>query len=279
MSDHFCLNHKLLYFVLLLLKPTRASEESYMKIADSLLSKNNLLRASKQLQKVIKSSPNYLPARLGYANSLEGLAGGKNKNVKEIILAYVEAAKVALKQDPRTDYLSSSPGDGGLAEAFLNHALGYAKGSPKKDRLEIYNSLINAAHTSSLAAELYYHLGAELLSTLKDKNDPPSPVNTDYRAAVHAFLTANQFASLTTGNEGKGHGKSLVELAKIALLTSNDKAQLLLKRALACSLDEATRTEVLLLLQETETVSSNLLVMKHLLYLHCSILVIHVTLS
>jgi hypothetical protein len=189
---------------------------------------------------------------------LEGLDGGKNKNVKEIVLAYVEAAKVALKQDPRTDYLSSTVGDGGLAEAFLNHALGYAKSAPKKDRLEIYNALISAAHTSSLAAELYYHLGAELLSTLKDTKNSPSPMNTNYRAAVRAFLTANQFAYLTSGNEGKGHGKSLVELAKIGLHTSNDKAQLLLKRALACLLDEATRAEVLLLLQQTETVSSNL---------------------
>lgn len=230
----------------------RPLEESYMKVADSLLSKSNFLRASKQLQKVIKSSPDYLPARLGYANALESLAGDKKKNVKEITLAYVEAAKVALTQDPRMDYVSSAAGDGGLAEAFLNHALMFAKNAPKKDRLEIYNSLISAAHTGSFAADAYYHLGVELLSVSSES----SSMNVDYRPAIHAFRTANQYASLITGNEGKGHGKSLVQLAKIGLLASQDKMQVqtILQRALACSLDEVTKSEALLLLDQTKSV-------------------------
>jgi hypothetical protein len=99
-----------------------------MKIADSHLTKQNYLRASKQLSKVIKSSPNYLPARLEYANSLEGLSGGKHKNIKEIIKAYTEAAKVALLQDSHTDYLfSSSIGEGGKPEAILKRALPYTE--------------------------------------------------------------------------------------------------------------------------------------------------------
>lgn len=230
-----------------------------MKVADSLLSKSNFLRASKQLQKVIKSSPNYLPARLGYANALESLAGDKKKNVKEITLAYVEAAKVALKQDARVDYMSSAAGDGGLAEAFLHHALLFAKSAPKKDRLELFHSLISAAHTGSFAADVYYHLGMELLPTERDQ----SSTTIDYSLATHAFRTANQYASLITGNEGKGHGKSLVQLAKIGLLVSADKmqVQMILQRALACTLDDVTESEALLLLEQTKSVRLQLFIL------------------
>lgn len=226
-----------------------ALEESNMKIADSLLTKQNYLRASKQLSKVIKSSPNYLPARLGYANSLEGLSGGKHNNIKEITKAYAEAAKVALLQDSHTDYLLSSVGDGGIAEAILNRALGYAKNAPKKDRVEIYIFLIKAAHTTSLAAEMYYLLGIELLSSINGVDDPA------HRTALQAFLTANQYAELSNGDEGKGHGKSLVELAKIALYTTNDpmQARSLLNSALACpALEDTARAEALSLLEKSE---------------------------
>jgi len=61
---------------------------------------------------------------------------------------------------------------------------------------------------TSLAAEMYYlYLGIELLSSINGVDDPA------HRTALQAFLTANQYAELSNGNEGQGHGKSLVELA------------------------------------------------------------------
>jgi len=208
-----------------------------MKIADSYLSKQNFLRASKQLQKVIKSSPNYLPARIGYATSLEGL--GAEKNAKSIALAYADAAKVALTQDPLKDYASSKEGEGGMAEAILRRALDYAKSVPKKDRIQLLQSLLDSSHTASLAADIHYFFGKELLS---------SEDSSIRERAQHAFLAANQYAELTSGNGGKGHGESLVELGKIALNSNNDpgKAQMLLARALDSDLDDV-RVEALVL--------------------------------
>ena len=92
---------------------------------------------------------------------------------------------------------------------------------------------------TSLAAEMYYlYLGIELLSSINGVDDPAHRtaqqefmrsccvaylvavlalgtgiVIMNSVIALQAFLTANQYAELSNGDEGKGHGKSLVELA------------------------------------------------------------------
>jgi tetratricopeptide (TPR) repeat protein len=191
-----------------------------MKIADSYITIKNYQRASKQLLKVIKSSPNYLPARIGYASALEAMSTDKtsSKNTKDIALTYAEAAIISLSELPDLESTSSAiysaEGDGGMPEMILRKALESAMKVPSKGgaKLEVLQTIVSYAHTAVLASDTYHEIGVEAAklhtNSALDENDL-------FQQAREAFLAATEYATLLDSAERQCRGSSLKGLGEL----------------------------------------------------------------
>jgi len=208
-------------------------DESNMKIADSYLRIKNYQRASKQLQKVVKSVPNYLPARIGYASALEGLMRGGGKAgdanyARDISLTYAEAAKISLMQAEPTSYkVNGASGDGGMPEAILRRALEYALRVSSKDGLKLMTleSLAKYSHTAALASDIYHEAGVEAMrlykigsakSNLRTQETDAALTTAYFNRANYSFLASIEYAKLSA-NPGKCHGQSLLNIGQLEL--------------------------------------------------------------
>jgi len=204
-----------------------------MKIADSYLRIKNYQRASKQLQKVVKSVPNYLPARIGYASALEGLMRGGGKAgdanyARDISLTYAEAAKISLMQaEPTIHKVNGASGDGGMPEAILRRALEYALRVSSKDGLKLMTleSLAKYSHTAALASDIYHEAGVEAMrlykigsakSNLRTQETDAALTTAYFNRANYSFLASIEYAKLSA-NPGKCHGQSLLNIGQLEL--------------------------------------------------------------
>ena len=175
-------------------------------MADAYLDKGNYALAAKQFLKVIKKAPDHLPAHLGYATCVE--RSGKSKQINTAALAYGNATKVAIIQGERVDPMVKA-GSGGIAENIMRRAVQLAKSAPS-GRSETLQLLSTYAHTSALAADIYFEIGMEISKKGIDQGD-----NKD--EAMQAFSVANEFVATRNDTESPYHIGSIVELGKIAL--------------------------------------------------------------
>jgi len=188
-----------------------ATAKSYMKMADAYLDKGKYALAAKQFLKVIKKAPDHLPAHLGYATAVERT--GKSKQINTAALAYGNATKVAIIQGERVDPLTRS-GAGGIAENILKRAVQLAKSAPS-GRLETLQLLSKYAHTSALAADIYFEIGMDISKQGIDQGD-----NKD--DAIKAFSIANEFIVRRNDTDIPYHIGSIIQLCKIALEHEGD---------------------------------------------------------
>lgn len=185
---------------------------SYMKMADAYLQKQNFKAASKQFMKVLKKFPFHIPALLGYATSLERIAN--SRQLVDVVMAYTNVTRSAL-----------ALGNENLADASLKRATSVSR-NIQENRVDILREIARLSFTYELAAVAQFELGMELLSN----SSADSQAELD---AVSAFLASNEYARRNT-EDGQGvHGKSLVQLGKLALDRENNpkKALLFLNQA------------------------------------------------
>eukprot|EP00979_Chaetoceros_neogracilis_P001568 scaffold269_cov245-Chaetoceros_neogracile.AAC.17 len=185
--------------------------QSYMKMGDAYLQKDNFKLAAKQFLKVLKKAPNHIPAILGYASSLERFANPKQKG--DVAIAYSNVTRSALIQE-----------NAGLAQASFRRAIIVCR-DMDENRIHILQELASIAFTYDLAADINYELGMEL-------------VKLDTGDARLALKSANEYSKLGSEDGNGFHAKSTLLLGKIALDVENDpkKGLILLKKALT-SLD------------------------------------------
>lgn len=189
-----------------------SSALSYMKMADAYLQKQNFKSASKQFLKVLKKFPFHIPALLGYATSLERIAN--SRQLVDVVMAYTNVTRSAL-----------ALGNENLAEASLRRATSVSR-NIEENRVDLLREVARLSFTNELAAEAHFELGMELLSNSSDDSQ-------NEKDAISAFLACNEYARRNT-EDGQGvHGKSLVQLGKLALERENnpEKALLLLDQA------------------------------------------------
>lgn len=175
---------------------------SYMKIADAYLQKDNLKLASKQFLKVLKKSPNHLPAILGYASSLERI--GNPRQMMDVVTAYLNATKIALVQDNKN-----------LADATLKRAVSASRGIDG-DRIEALNYIAEMAFSVENAADIHFDTGFEFLK-----------IDNIEKAQYH-FMLSNTYLQ----NNNKIHARSTLQLGKLILSENTSKAMKLIEMAL-----------------------------------------------
>mmetsp|Transcript_26208 Transcript_26208/g.39292 ORF Transcript_26208/g.39292 Transcript_26208/m.39292 type:complete len:444 (+) Transcript_26208:188-1519(+) len=192
--------------------PADQSSLGYMKVADAYIQKENYKLASKQFLKVLKKSPGYIPAILGYATSLERYA--KPKQLHDVARAYANVTVHALEQD-----------NTGLAEATFRRSLKVTK-SIEGERIDILKLLSTICFNADLAAEIYYELGEEY-----KKSD------TTLTEALKTFKISNIHAS---ESHSSFYSKALYQIAKLTFDQQNKprKAMELIKSALSQDLGE-----------------------------------------
>ncbi|GFH49110.1 hypothetical protein CTEN210_05586 [Chaetoceros tenuissimus] len=193
---------------------------SYMKMADAYLQKDNLKLASKQFLKVLKKSPNHLPAILGYASSLERI--GNPRQMMDVVTAYVNATKVALVQDNKN-----------LADATLKRAVSASRGIDG-DRIEALNHIAEMAFSVENAADIHFGIGFEFLT-----------IDNLEKAQYH-FMLSNTFLQ----SNNKIHARSTLQLGKLILSENTSKAMKLIEMALEGGDIGEMKSEAHLLLAE-----------------------------
>jgi len=245
--------------------PTRKPEpgvsetcKSYMRMADAYMDKSNYKLSAKQFANVIKREPDYLPAYIGYATSLERLGegnnSGKNKKVGEIALVYGNATRLAVAQGQGGEKgASSERGEGGMAEVILRRAIDVAMTAPtSNERIQLLKVLIELPHTFLLATDLHYHLGKELLrshDTAVSKSGSSKIKSGKLAESLVLFEKANLYTKQGGLTPDRVHGSSLVEIGKATINLKNDteKALLLFQDALKNDEDMVGRVEAMLL--------------------------------
>ena len=200
--------------------------QSYMKMADAYLQKENFKLASKQFLKVLKKAPHHIPAILGYASSLERFASPRQK--EDVAIAYTNVTRSALIQ-----------GNENLAHASFRRAISVSR-DMDGNRVGVLKQMADTAFTYDLAADIHYELGIEM-------------VRLQSEDSLLALRTANEYSRLGSEDGNGFHPKSTLHLGKIALdLEQNPrKASILLQKALTSDLAEMT-TEALLYLARSK---------------------------
>jgi len=200
--------------------------QSYMKMADAYLQKENFKLASKQFLKVLKKAPHHIPAILGYASSLERFASPRQK--EDVATAYTNVTRSALMQ-----------GNENLAHASFRRAISVSR-DMDGNRVSVLKQLAGTAFTYDLAADINYELGIEM-------------VRLQSEDSLLALRTANEYSRLGSEDGNGFHPKSTLHLGKIALdlETNPRKASDLLQKALTSDLGEMT-TEALLYLAHSK---------------------------
>ena len=193
---------------------------SYMKMADAYLQKDNLKLASKQFLKVLKKSPNHLPAILGYASSLERI--GNPRQMMDVVTAYLNATKIALVQDNKN-----------LADATLKRAVSASRGIDG-DRIEALNYIAEMAFSVENAADIHFDTGFEFLK-----------IDNIEKAQYH-FMLSNTYLQ----NNNKIHARSTLQLGKLILSENASKAMKLIEIALEEGNLGEMKSEAYLLLAE-----------------------------
>lgn len=193
-----------------------------MKLAEAHVSQGNFKKAITQYRRVLDKSPNYLPARLGLAKSLENV---KSTKTAEIVEAYNQAARTAVVLGESGAFVGQR-GEGGKAEELLRLGIKRALAA-KRDIIPILKSLLSHAHTPLLAADINYEIGLQYLRDVDDDSSIPN--------ASLSFIRATTMAKKYNSTEKEiVHGESLIELGKIALQTDKNasEAELYFKEAL-----------------------------------------------
>eukprot|EP00557_Chaetoceros_sp_GSL56_P010360 CAMPEP_0176479274 /NCGR_PEP_ID=MMETSP0200_2-20121128/1651_1 /TAXON_ID=947934 /ORGANISM="Chaetoceros sp., Strain GSL56" /LENGTH=1278 /DNA_ID=CAMNT_0017875305 /DNA_START=153 /DNA_END=3985 /DNA_ORIENTATION=+ len=187
-----------------------SSALSYMKMADAYLQKQNFKSASKQFMKVLKKFPFHIPALLGYASSLERVAN--SRQLVDVVMAYTNVTRSAL-----------ALGNQNLADASLRRATTVSR-NIQESTVEVLREIARLSFTYELAAEAHFELGMEFLTN-------NSSDSQNEQEAITAFLISNEYARRNTDNGV--HGKSLLQLGKLALDRENNpkKALFLLDQA------------------------------------------------
>lgn len=200
--------------------------QSYMKMADAYLQKENFKLASKQFLKVLKKAPHHIPAILGYASSLERFASPRQK--EDVAIAYTNVTRSALIQ-----------GNENLAHASFRRAVSVSR-DMDGNRVGVLNQMADTAFTYDLAADIHYELGIEM-------------VRLQSEDSLLALRTANEYSRLGSEDGNGFHPKSTLHLGKNALDFEKNprKASVLLQRALTSDLAEMT-TEALLYLARSK---------------------------
>lgn len=193
---------------------------SYMKMADAYLQKDNIKLASKQFLKVLKKSPNHLPAILGYASSLERI--GNPRQMMDVVTAYLNATKIALVQDNKN-----------LADATLKRAVSASRGIDG-DRIEALNYIAEMAFSVENAADIHFDTGFEFLK-----------IDNIEKAQYH-FMLSNTYLQ----NNNKIHARSTLQLGKLILSENASKAMKLIEIALEEGNLGEMKSEAYLLLAE-----------------------------
>ena len=168
-----------------------------MKLADTYMHKEHYKLASKQFAKVLKKAPDHIPAMLGYATSLE--REGQRKQTAKVALIYGNATRAAIVQ-----------GEDGLAIAAFRRAINIAQSAQGDEKLETLQKLSEIAHTKEAAADIYFVIGDELIKYEGREEE-----------AMSAFAVVNALSCNRTDDSDAGvcygHGKSLTQMAKVAL--------------------------------------------------------------
>ena len=138
---------------------------------------------------MLKKTPGYIPAILGYATSMERYV--KPKQLGDVAIAYANVTVYALEQD-----------NVGLAGATFKRSLKVSE-SIEGDRIETLKFLSTISFTKDLATEIYYELGLELMKSESTISD-----------ALEAFKISNAFGSET---QNIFSSKSLFQIAKLTL--------------------------------------------------------------
>ncbi len=203
---------------------------SYMKMADAYLQKKNYKLASKQFLKVLKKAPWHIPARLGFASSLE--RSSTPKQLGEVILAYTNVTKYALIQKNEA-----------LAVASFKRALSLAS-DIKVGKLNVLEKLSTIAFSNEIAAEVQYELGMESLN--------------NYEAAIF-FKTANKYMANNSDSVKGFHAKSLVQLGRRALEFEGNatKSLALLESALRVNLGDLTGEALVISARSKQKLGNN----------------------
>ena len=149
-------------------------------------------------------------------------------------------------------------GAGGIAENIMRRAVRLAKSAQTPaDRLETLQSLSVYAHTSALAADVYFEIGAEIANQGTNKDD-----------AVQAFTIANKFTISRNDTEIPYHVGSLVELGKIALDYDNNPTRVieLFNKVKNMHMEDEIHVELLVLVGRAHVVSDMLSLLQHTLF-------------
>ena len=130
----------------------------------------------------------------------------KPKQIREVVDAYKNVTQVAVAQDDKK-----------LAGATLLRAVEVSK-KVKDERMNILRSLVKYAHSDTLAAEIYYQIGMELIGV----NDDVKPGDVEMEEAAYAFRVANALVIRENSDATSFHAKSSLQLGKLSLADDRD---------------------------------------------------------